>query len=120
MNLYFLNYINIIWLGIIMRKLLLICSMGLLAFIITACSEEEKKIDYIGATDNCKAYFSEVDSLVTKASENPQTKAQLDSIKNQLEDGKKQIVALPKDQQDKACKQGIDAMKQIKQSLNMK
>ncbi|WP_255420634.1 DUF5339 family protein [Arsenophonus endosymbiont of Aleurodicus floccissimus] len=41
-------------------------------------------------------------------------------MKNQLEDGKKQIIALPKDQQDKACRQGIDAMKQIKQSLNMK
>lgn len=94
--------------------------MVLFAFIIAACSEEEKKTDYIGATDTCKAYFSEVDSLVTKASENPQTKAQLDSIKNQLEDGKKQIISLPKDQQDKACRQGIDAMKQIKQSLNMK
>ena len=103
-----------------MRKFLLIVSITLLAFIISACSEEEEKTDYIGATDTCKAYFSEVDSLIAKASENPQTKAQLDTIKNQLEDSKKYIIALPKDQQDKACKQGIDGMKQIKQSLNTK
>ncbi|MEX6121819.1 DUF5339 domain-containing protein [Providencia hangzhouensis] len=94
-----------------MKKLILACGMGLLALTITACSEEEKKVKLL-AQLNLYAYFAEVDSLIAKASENPQAKAQLDAMKGQLEEGKKQVAALPKDQQDKACQQGIDAMKQ--------
>ncbi|MEX6396269.1 DUF5339 family protein [Providencia hangzhouensis] len=33
---------------------------------------------------------------MAKASENPQAKAQLDAMKGQLEEGKKQVAALPK------------------------
>lgn len=72
-----------------------------------------------GATETCNAYFAEVDGLIAKASEDPQAKTQLDSMKGQLEEGKKQIAALPKDQQDKACQQGIDALKQMKSVLGL-
>ena len=102
-----------------MKKLILACGMGLLALTITACSEEEKKSEVAGATETCNAYFAEVDSLIAKASENPQAKAQLDAMKGQLEEGKKQVAALPKDQQDQACQQGIDAMKQMKTALGL-
>lgn len=101
-----------------MKKLILACGMGLLALTITACSEE-KKSEVAGATETCNAYFAEVDSLIAKASENPQAKAQLDAMKGQLEEGKKQVAALPKDQQDQACQQGIDAMKQMKTALGL-
>lgn len=60
-----------------------------------------------------------MDGLIAKASEDPQAKTQLDSMKGQLEEGKKQIAALPKDQQDKACQQGIDALKQMKSVLGL-
>lgn len=40
-------------------------------------------------------------------------------MKGQLEEGKKQVAALPKDQQDQACQQGIDAMKQMKTALGL-
>ncbi|WP_265495124.1 DUF5339 domain-containing protein, partial [Providencia heimbachae] len=93
--------------------------MGVWALTITACSDEEKKGEVAGATETCNTYFAEVDSLITKASENPQAKAQLDAMKGQLEEGKKQVAALPKDQQDKACQQGIDAMKQMKTALGL-
>ena len=94
--------------------------MGLMALTITACSEEEKKAEVVaGATETCNAYFAEVDGLIAKASEDPQAKTQLDSMKGQLEEGKKQIAALPKDQQVTACQQGIDALKQMKSVLGL-
>ncbi|HEM7144079.1 TPA: hypothetical protein U2I65_000944 [Providencia stuartii] len=103
-----------------MKKLILACGMSLMALTITACSEEEKKAEVVaGATETCNAYFAEVDGLIAKASEDPQAKTQLDSMKGQLEEGKKQIAALPKDQQDKACQQGIDALKQMKSVLGL-
>lgn len=102
-----------------MKKLILACGMGLMALAVTACSEEEKKSQVAGATETCNAYFAEVDGLIAKASENPQAKAQLDTMKSQLEEGKKQVAALSKDEQDKACQQGIDAMKQMKTALGL-
>ena len=102
-----------------MKKVLLACGLGLLALTITACSEEEKKPEVAGATATCNTYFADIDAMIAKASENPQAKAQMDAMKGQLDEGKKQIAALPKDQQDAACQQGIDAMKQLKAALGI-
>ncbi len=100
-----------------MKKVLLACGLGLLALTITACSEEENKSQIAGATETCNAYFNDVDLMISKASEDPRTKAQLDAMQEQLNEGKKQIAALPKDQQDVECQKGIDTMKQLKAAI---
>lgn len=41
-------------------------------------------------------------------------KGQIDTMKQQYDDSKKQFMELPADAQDAACKQGIDALAQAK------
>lgn len=107
-----------------MKKTILACSLGLMALALTACSGEEKSASSVpGATETCNKYFAEVDDLMKKATEkagdNEAVKAQLEPMIKQYEDAKKQIAALPNDQQDAACKAGSEAMAQVKQAMGI-
>ncbi|HDF2342409.1 hypothetical protein UA45_17590 [Morganella morganii] len=107
-----------------MKKTILACSLGLMALALTACSGEEKSASSVpGATETCNKYFAEVDDLMKKATEkagnNESVKAQLEPMIKQYEDAKKQIAAMPADQQDAACKAGSEAMAQVKQAMGL-
>lgn len=54
-----------------------------------------------------------------KAGDNEAVKAQLEPMMKQYDDAKKQIAALPADQQDAACKAGSEAMAQVKQAMGI-
>lgn len=92
-----------------MKKLILAC--GLLALSGSVFAGD--------LTDTCKKYVEEVDALIAKASENEAAKAQMDAMKTQMEEGKKQIAAMPAESQDAACKQGLDYMGQMKASMGI-
>lgn len=65
----------------------------------------------------CTDYFNQVDTLVKAIPEDAATKAQTDMLKQNLEAGKAQIAALPEAQQESACKQGVDALKQLSAAM---
>lgn len=71
-------------------------------------------------TETCKKYFAEMDSFITQASKHEEAKAQVDMLKTQLAESKKQMEAYPVDQQDAGCNQGLEAMKQLNASLGIK
>lgn len=68
----------------------------------------------------CQTYFDKIDSLIKSVPEDAATKQQTDMIKENLESGKTQISALPKDQQESACKQGVEVLKQLEASMPKK
>lgn len=92
-----------------MKKLILICSMLAMSSSVFAA----------GMTDTCQKYVDEVDALIVKASENEAAKPQMDALKAQMDQAKEQLAAMPADQQDANCKQGIDMMSQMKASLGL-
>lgn len=106
-----------------MKKTILACSLGLMALALTACSGEENQHHPFRATETCNKYFAEVDDLMKKATDkagdNEAVKAQLEPMMKQYDDAKKQIAALPADQQDAACKAGSEAMAQVKQAMGI-
>ncbi|NUF27317.1 hypothetical protein GA0061081_11125 [Gilliamella bombicola] len=89
-----------------MKKLLL--SVALLGF---------SAISMADLPESCKTYFDKVDGLVKAIPEGSLTKQQSDMIKQNLEMGKQQISSLSADNQDSACKQGLDLLKQVEASL---
>ncbi|PVZ82118.1 hypothetical protein C9426_30625 [Serratia sp. S1B] len=94
-----------------MKKLILACSLLALSSSVFAGE----------MTDTCKKYVGEVDALIAKASEtNEAAKQQMEALKAQMEQAKQQIAALPAEQQDPACKQGLDMMAQMKTSMGIK
>ncbi|WP_081296879.1 MULTISPECIES: DUF5339 domain-containing protein [unclassified Gilliamella] len=68
-------------------------------------------------SESCKTYFDKLDSLVKVIPEDTVTKQQTDVIKQSLEMGKQQISSLSAENQDSACEQAIDLLKQIEASL---
>jgi hypothetical protein len=93
-----------------MKKLILILSM--LAMSSSAFAGE--------MTDTCKKYVGEVDDLIVEASKNEAAKAQMDALKVQMDQAKEQLAAMPAEQQDPACKQGIEMMGKMKASMGLK
>jgi len=71
-------------------------------------------------TETCKQYFTEMDSFIKEASKHQEAKAQVDMLKTQLAESKKQLESYPAEQQDAGCKQGLAAMKQLNASLGIK
>lgn len=92
-----------------MKKLLL--SVALLSLSSVAMAE-------LSAT--CQTYFDKVDSLVKAIPEDAATKQQTDMIKQNLESGKAQISAMPEAQQENACKQAAEVLKQLEASMPKK
>ncbi|OCG15249.1 hypothetical protein A9G24_05510 [Gilliamella sp. App6-5] len=64
-------------------------------------------------SQSCNAYFDKVDSIVKAIPENTATKQQTNMIKQNLENAKQQISSMPETEQESACKQGINLLKQI-------
>jgi hypothetical protein len=93
-----------------MKKLVLIFTM--LAMSSSAFAGE--------MTDTCKKYVGEVDDLIAEASKNEAAKAQMDALKVQMDQAKEQLAAMPAEQQDPACKQGIEMMGKMKASMGLK
>lgn len=71
-------------------------------------------------TDTCKKYIGEVDNMIVEASKNEAAKAQMDALKAQMDQAKEQMAVMPAEQQDPACKQGIEMMGKMKASMGLK
>lgn len=71
-------------------------------------------------TETCKQYFAEVEGFIELASKTEGAKAQVDMLRTQLAEGKKQMEAYTEEQQDAGCKQGIAAMQQMKTAMGLK
>lgn len=71
-------------------------------------------------TETCKQYFTEMDSFIKEASKHQEAKAQVDMLKTQLAEGKKQLETFTVEQQDAGCTQGLAAVKQLNASLGIK
>lgn len=87
-----------------MKKLIM--AAGLLSLSSVAFSAQLSSV--------CEDYFKQVDEYVDLLSKNDVTKGQIDTMKQQYTDSKKQFMQLPADAQDTACKQGLDALAQAK------
>ena len=75
---------------------------------------------FAAITETCQKYFDDVDALIVQASKtNDQAKQQMEALKPQLEQAKKQLAELPAENQDAGCKQGSDALVQMKQSMGI-
>ncbi|OCG07882.1 hypothetical protein A9G13_06625 [Gilliamella sp. wkB178] len=90
--------------------------MKKLAFIVALMSMSSVAMADLSAT--CKTYFDKIDTLVKSIPDDAATKQQTDLIKQNLEAGKQQVAALPESQQDNACKQGEEVLKQMEAALS--
>ncbi|MGV6987577.1 DUF5339 family protein [Testudinibacter sp. P80/BLE/0925] len=77
-----------------MKKVMLAAVLGLFAFSANAADLDPQ----------CDAYFKAVDEYVEKAP---------DAIKQQMEESKKQMAAMPLATQKMACEQALEALKQM-------
>ncbi|HCM63904.1 MAG TPA: hypothetical protein DIT05_15380 [Morganella sp. (in: Bacteria)] len=68
-------------------------------------------------SSTCENYFKQVDEYVELLSKNDAMKGQMEAMKQQYDDSKKQFMELPTEAQDSACKQGIDALSQARTML---
>lgn len=72
------------------------------------------------AGKNCDTYFSEMNNLIKLAEQEnkgaPEMKAQIDAMKAQLTDAKKALASYPEAEQENACGQAVEAIKQAKAS----
>lgn len=71
-------------------------------------------------TETCKQYFTEMDSFIQEASKHEEAKGQVEMLKTQLTEGRKQLESYPVEQQDAGCKQGLEAMKQLNAAMGIK
>lgn len=62
----------------------------------------------------CEDYYAAIDSYLDTVAANDAMKPQLGAIKGQYEESKKQISAMPVEQQNTLCKAGLDALEQTK------
>lgn len=69
------------------------------------------------ASDNCSIYFDSIDSYLSQVAGTPSMKAQLDMVKRQYEQSKKQIQSLPEAQREAVCSQGLNALKMAEEQL---
>lgn len=65
----------------------------------------------------CEDYYAAMDSHLEMTAANEAMKPQLDAIKGQYEESKKQILAMPVEQQNTVCKAGLDALAQAKKMM---
>lgn len=77
-------------------------------------------VSALAETETCKQYFTEMDSFIQEASKHEEAKAQVDMLKSQLAESKKQMETYPVEQQDAGCKQGLEAMKQLNAAMGIK
>ncbi|MGE2231201.1 DUF5339 domain-containing protein [Escherichia coli] len=71
-------------------------------------------------TPACEEYYKEIDNFVAKMKEMGTPEAQVNTLKQQYEQSRKQIAALPDASQDMACKQGLDALRQSMSAAGIK
>jgi len=69
------------------------------------------------ASISCEQYYTLSEAYLEKASENTQIKDQVDAIKAQYEQTKKQLQSLSEEKRNVACKQGLDAMKMVEEQM---
>jgi len=69
------------------------------------------------ASSSCEEYYTLSEAYLEKASENTQIKDQVDAIKAQYEQTKKQLQSLSEEKRNVACKQGLDAMKMVEEQM---
>lgn len=68
-------------------------------------------------SESCVTYFDELNSYFESAPKDSATQAQIEALKQQLDTSKTQLTALPKEQQEAGCKQGLQMWEQMKASL---
>ncbi|WP_058913497.1 DUF5339 domain-containing protein [Entomohabitans teleogrylli] len=74
---------------------------------------------FAAVTETCQKYLDEVDAIMEQASANEAAKAQVDALKVQLAEAKKQIESMPEAEQNSGCQQGMAAMAQMKQAMGL-
>lgn len=67
----------------------------------------------------CEEYYSAVDAMIEKASENEAAKTQLEAMKNQMAASKQQMSAQPEASQNMVCEQGLQSLEQTKAALGV-
>lgn len=71
-------------------------------------------------TETCKQYYAAVDTFITEAGKHKEAASQVDMLKTQLAESKKQMEGFSVEQQDSSCKLGLDAMKQLSAAMGIK
>ena len=70
------------------------------------------------AGKNCDSYFNEMNELIKVAEKQdkgiPDAKEQIQAMKSQLEEAKKALATYPEAEQESACAQAVDAIKEAK------
>jgi hypothetical protein len=69
------------------------------------------------ASETCDQYFKTIDTYLDQIKSSPAMQSQYDAVKTQYDQSKKQLSALPDDQQETACKQGLGAMKMAEEQM---
>lgn len=68
-------------------------------------------------TQSCEEYLKQVDTYVEQMSKNEATKGQVETMKSQYDQAKEQFKAMPKEAQDSACTQAVEALKQANAAM---
>lgn len=63
--------------------------------------------------ESCKVYFDKVENIYKNVPKDTLSQEVLDVIKQNLENAKQEIIALPEDKQKAACAQGLELLKEI-------
>lgn len=71
-------------------------------------------------TETCTQYYSVVEAFITEAAKHEEAKDQVDMLKTQLAESKKQMESFSVEQQESSCKLGLDAMKQLNAAMGIK
>lgn len=61
---------------------------------------------------SCDEYFKEIDNYLEAVGKNKATQSNLEMVRSQYEEAKKQMELMPKEVQQQACTQGATALKQ--------
>ncbi|ELP5236137.1 DUF5339 domain-containing protein [Citrobacter freundii] len=69
------------------------------------------------ASSTCDEYFKSVDGYLDQIAAVPEMKTQLDALKAQYAQTKKQLEAMPAESQEASCKQGLEAMKMAEEQI---
>ncbi|EEU2031423.1 DUF5339 domain-containing protein [Escherichia coli] len=71
-------------------------------------------------TETCQKYFDETDKFLSQMKTTGVADEQINLMKQQYEQSKKQFSSLPEASQDAACKQASDALKQSMNAAKIK
>lgn len=90
-----------------------ISSLFLMLFTINNISYAQTNTQEINST--CRQLFQESELIIAEADKQPGTHLQVEKIKQQMEEAKKDILSMEKMIQAKACELGLAKLEELKQ-----